>query len=338
MRRVRILLALLVLASVTVACSKVVKQTVVVESVKEVEKVVTQAVRETVVLEKVITAAPAAGSGGAAVPAEEDGAELPPASAFGSYQSTRKIIKDGEMTLVVADTDEAIDDITRITVDHGGYLLGLQVTLVDGYKWADIAVGVPVDEFETVQRAVRAVALRVTNDQATGVDVTEEYVDTQSRLTNLEATQARIREFLAQAKTVEESLRVNAQLAEIEAEIEQVKGRLNFLKERAAYSTLRFTIEPERATPTPTPTATMTPTPTVTPSPTPVDWRPSETLRGATRAITGFGRGLWEVVIWIAVVLLPVLAVPAAIIVLLVWLARRGRARRKAQGPTQPPV
>jgi len=52
----------------------------------------------------------------------------------------------------------------------------------------------------------------VTNETASGQDVTDEFVDLKSRLTNLEATAARMREFLNQAKTVQESLEVNAKL------------------------------------------------------------------------------------------------------------------------------
>jgi len=42
----------------------------------------------------------------------------------------------------------------------------------------------------------------------------------------LEATAARVRAFLDQARTVEESLKINGQLSELEGQIEQVKGQL----------------------------------------------------------------------------------------------------------------
>jgi len=51
--------------------------------------------------------------------------------------------------------------------------------------------------------------------QCSGQDVTDEYVDLQSRLGNLEATRDRIRTFLDQAQTVDEALRVNEQLAAV---------------------------------------------------------------------------------------------------------------------------
>ena len=49
------------------------------------------------------------------------------------------------------------------------------------------------------------------------------------KLTNLEATRDRIKSFLDQANTVDEALRINQELANIEAQIEQIKGQMNYL-------------------------------------------------------------------------------------------------------------
>src|SRR5512140_3193185 len=106
-------------------------------------------------------------------------------------------------------------------------------------------MGVPVDQFETAMRRLRGVALRVLDENASGQDVTSEYVDLQSQLGNLEATRDRIRSFLANAQSVEESLRINQELTNIEAQIEQVKGRMNFLSNRSAYSTITINLEPD---------------------------------------------------------------------------------------------
>ena len=149
----------------------------------------------------------------------------------------------------------------------------------DTYKLATLKLGVPSAQFEDVQRRMRALAVQVLNETASGQDVSDEYVDLESRLANLEATAARIREFLTQAKTVEEALKVNAELSKVEDEIEKIKGRMNFLKDRAAYSTLTIGLEPVQPTPTPTPTATVTPTPT------PATWRPGETDQVRNRGL-----------------------------------------------------
>ncbi len=192
-------------------------------------------------------------------------------------------------------------------------------------------MGVPVDQFETAQRRMRALAVQVLNDTASGQDVSTEFTDVQSRVVNLEATAARIREFLKQAKDVSEALTVNAKLAEIEAEIEQAKGRMNFLRDRAAYSTLTVNLEPQRPTPTPTPTPTATPIP---PTPMPNVWRPDKTFNAASDVLMGLVRAIGDAVIWLCVVV-----APFALPVIIIWtLWRRAqRAQREKVKRAAPP-
>lgn len=175
----------------------------------------------------------------------------------------------------------------------------------------------PVDQFEAALQRVRDAGTTVLGEHTSGVDASQEYVDLQSQVANLEATQARIREFLAQATTVEESLRVNAQLAEIEGQLGQVKGRMRFLADRAAYSTITVELHVPPPAGTPTPTATPTPAP---------GWSAVEESRAAAGLLASILRVLATFAIWFAVVVLP-LAAPVAV----VWWAVRGR-RSAAHG------
>ncbi len=244
------------------------------------------------------------------------------------YSETRKIIKNGEMNLLVADTDRGLDQVTSIAADSGGYVISSQTTVKSGFKYATLTIGVPVEQFEAVQRQLRSLAIQVLSDTASGKDVTDEYTDIQSRLANLEATQARIREFLARANTVEEALKVNAQLTEIEGQIAQAKGRLNYLGGRSAFSTILVNLEPQRPTPTPT----LTPTPT--PTPTPAIWQPGETVRAATGTLSALLRGFGDLLIWLVIVVLPFVIVLGLLIAFIVWLLRKLRrpAPPKANG------
>ncbi len=247
------------------------------------------------------------------------------------YRTSQMIIKNGEMNLLVADVDVALDRATAIAVELGGYLLNGKSWMQDGWKYSSLTVGVPVDQFETAQRRMRALAVQVLNDTASGQDVSTEFTDVQSRVVNLEATAARIREFLKQAKDVSEALTVNAKLAEIEAEIEQAKGRMNFLRDRAAYSTLTVNLEPQRPTPTPTPTPTATPIP---PTPMPNVWRPDKTFNAASDVLMGLVRAIGDAVIWLCVVV-----APFALPVIIIWtLWRRAqRAQREKVKRAAPP-
>lgn len=227
-------------------------------------------------------------------------------------RSNRMIIKNADVRLMVKDTDVAIDRATQIIGDAGGYIVSSRVWYQDYYgnnlKYAAVTIGIPVDEFEHTLVRLRDLAIRVVDETAAGDDVTEQYVDLQSQLTNLEATRARIQEFLKDARTIDEALRINQELANIESQIEQIKGRMNYLNDRSAYSTITINFEPEFPVLTPTPTATPYPTAT------PIPWNPGQTLDDATDTVTVAYQGVANFLIWLVVVILPLILPPALIL------------------------
>jgi len=127
------------------------------------------------------------------------------------------------MELLVRDTNIAIAQVTQMAADNGGYIISSQTWDSDGYKHATLRLGVPSSAFEQSLNFLRTLAVQVLKEATSGQDVTADYTDLQTRLTNLEATAARVREFLVDAKTVEESLRINQQLSELEGQIAQVQ-------------------------------------------------------------------------------------------------------------------
>ncbi len=247
------------------------------------------------------TAAPAA----TALPA---GGDFAPGTA-----SLRLVIKNAEMNVLVSDVDQALPRVTQMAADYGGYVVSSQTWDEGEYKRAALQLAVPSAQFEAALNQLRGLGVKVLHESASGQDVSAEYVDLRSRLTNLEATAARVREFLAQAKTVEESLRVNQQLSELEAQIEQVKGQMQYYEGRAAFSTIALTLTPD--------VAAVEPEPTV--------WDPSKTFERATDVLVKLAQVAADGAIWLGVLLGPV------VIVILIGLAlvifgrralRRGRA------------
>jgi hypothetical protein len=227
-------------------------------------------------------------------------------------RSNRMIVKNADVRLTVKDTDVAIDRATQIVGDAGGYIVSSRVWYQDYYgnnlKYASITIGVPVSEFEKALSRLRGLAVKVVDETASGDDVTDQYVDLQSQLTNLEATRARIQDFLKDAKTIDEALRINQELANIEGQIEQIKGRMNYLNDRSAYSTITTNLEPEFPVLTPTPTATPPPTAT------PIPWKPGDTFGEAKSTVTVLYQGIANFLIWLGVVILPLLLPPALIL------------------------
>ncbi len=117
----------------------------------------------------------------------------------------------------------------------------------------------------------------------------------------------------------EDVLQVYRELTTIRGEIEQVKGRMQYLGTMTAMATANIDLIPDALA-----------KPVVEPG-----WRPLETLKNAGRALVNTLKGLVDALIWIVIVVLPVLiliAIPVVVIVLAIrWLRRRSR-RRKGQG------
>ena len=240
--------------------------------------------------------------------------------------TNRKIIKNADVRLLVQDTEVAVNRSTQIISDLGGYLVSSRIWYQDYYgnnlMYATITLGIPVDQFERALTRMRELSIRVLDENASGQDVTDQYVDLQSQLINLEATRARIQEFLTDAKTVDEALRINQELANIEAQIEQIKGQMNYISDRSAFSTITVNFEPEFPILTPTPTATPYPTAT------PIPWKPDETFNDAKGTVTVAYQGIANFLIWLIVVILPIV-LPPALILWALWKFMN----RKTNGP-----
>jgi hypothetical protein len=219
----------------------------------------------------------------------------------------------------------------QIVTDTQGYLISSRVWYQEyygtNYKYATLTMGVPVDQFENAERRLRSLAVRVLEDTASGQDVTDQYVDLQSQLTNLEATRDRIKSFLDQATSVDGALQVNQQLSEVEAQIETIKGQLNYLSNRSAFSTITIDLEPVLPQITPTPVPTSTPLPPQGLGP----WDPGKTTQQATVALVSSYRLIVEFLIWMFVAVVPILGPPILLIWLGAWLIRR-RKRALVKG------
>jgi hypothetical protein len=233
------------------------------------------------------------------------------------------VIKDAEFELLVADTSQALNKATQKTADYGGYIISSQTWYQGEYLYAMLKLGIPSGNFEASLTYFRGLAVQVIREVATGQDVSAAYTDLQSQLINLEATAARVREFLADAKTVEESLRISGELSTLEAQIETIKGQMRYYEGRAAFSTVTLYLTPLFPTPTatltPTPTNTPTPTPTFTPTPTATVWSPGETFGEASGVLVNVTQNLVDTLIWIGVVGGPFLL----LLGLLFWAGRK---------------
>ena len=123
-------------------------------------------------------------------------------------------------------------------------------------------IRIPARRFEAALDKIEGFG-DVIRRQIEALDVTEEFRDQTIRLRNLEAVRARLETLLNKADKVKDALEVQRELARVTGQIEQIKGRLRFLEDRIAYSTIsvNFQARPQNDAPGGAPPAFRLPFP-----------------------------------------------------------------------------
>lgn len=158
--------------------------------------------------------------------------------------SERLIIREAEVSLQVNDVSKAVQDTADITKQHDGWVQSSSISGENGQGEGTTVIRVPAESFEQVMEELRRLGIRVLSEEVSSEDVTEEYVDLQARLRNLEASEAQLRSLMERAETIEDVLAVQQELRKIREEIERLTGRMQFLKESAAESRITVRLVP----------------------------------------------------------------------------------------------
>ena len=248
--------------------------------------------------------------------AKDQSAPAAPASGAANYaQVERLIIRNASLDLVAPNTETALDEINSLVDELDGYIVESNVYKYQEGLQAHVRLRVPAESLDDALERIRGLATEVRSESISGQDVTEEYVDLQSRLRYLEATEERLLEFLDDAEDTEAALAVYEQLQRIQADIEHTKGRMQYLEQSAAMATITLNITPDELA-----------------QPIQVGgWHPEGTLRDSFQSLIRMLQFLVDAAIVIVVLIIPVLAIIAVPFVGLFFLARAIVRRRRAR-------
>jgi len=202
-----------------------------------------------------------------------------------STAEERMIVRTGDMSLVVEDVIETRDEIAQLAVRLDGYVVSSRISGEEQDRMGWISIRVPDDKFDQALAELRGLAVRVISESTDSRDVTEEYVDLQSRLNNAEATESQYLALLEKAEDVDDILRIYESLSRVRSEIEQIKGRMQYLERTSSMSLISVYLKPA-----------ATATPLVR-----VGWNALEILKSAVRGIVIFGQWLFVAVIWLII-------------------------------------
>lgn len=229
----------------------------------------------------------------------------------------RLLIKTGTLGLTVQDVDAAFGRAGAIARQYGGDVLQYTNSKNGDRRVADVTLQVDSGQFEAAMAALRelpdVVDRRV--DKAEATDVTEEFVDVQAQITNLEATERQLRDIMAKATRTEDILNIQREITNVRGQIDRLQGRATYLDRRAALSTISLHLE--------TPVAAATP-------PTPPEvagWRFTKVVANAWASSLQLLQGIGTVVITLAVFFWWLVPLAALTFLGFRLLRRRGRGR-----------
>lgn len=151
----------------------------------------------------------------------------------------RMIVYTADVRLKVKDFAKAEQSLVDRAGKIGGYMVDSNVYRDDNkQRSGSLTFRIPADKFESFLTEAEQIATEVLERNMNGQDVTDAYVDLQSRLGAKRVMESRLLEFMEKATKTEDLLKISADLAKVQEEIEQIVGRMTFLENQTAFSTV----------------------------------------------------------------------------------------------------
>ena len=157
--------------------------------------------------------------------------------------ASRKLIKNAKLSLSVTHVAQTAEKIQRSSEDLGGFVFSsdFSASASEPESSAQVVLKIPAERLESFLKEL-AVLGKMTSKSETGEDVTDEYVDQESRLRNLRREQDRLREMMGTAGKLTELLEVEREITRVEGETDQIEGHLKHIDNQVAYSTVSVSL------------------------------------------------------------------------------------------------
>jgi hypothetical protein len=153
------------------------------------------------------------------------------------------VIYQAELYLRVKKFEQTLQSLEEKVGKYGGYIAESNVSK-DGDEQlsGSIKIRIPQKYFQTFLHEAEGQAAEVLQRKISGDDVTEEYVDLESRLKSKRVVEERLISFMNSAEKTEDLLKISDDLSKVQEEIEMIEGRKKFLENQTSLSTIFITL------------------------------------------------------------------------------------------------
>lgn len=217
----------------------------------------------------------------------------------------RMTVTETSLSLLVNDVRESINKIESMAKGQGGYMVSSNLNTPEGAQTGRIEIRVPTEKRAEAMESLRGMAVKVVSENVLGSDVTDQYVDLQGRIDNLEKTKAKLTSILEKAVAINDILNAQQQVDNLQSQIDSYKGQQMYLEQTAKLTRIAVDLSTDELALPYAPSEA---------------WRPAVIFKTAVRSLVESARGLGNAVIWIAVYT-PIWGSVA----LIIWLVSRRR-------------
>ena len=183
------------------------------------------------------------------IPVTRQTADIPPppiAKIEKQEEVRKKIIKDGRLAILVSELEKTKSRIDILVKNNGGYYANESFNNSDWESSFNLKIRVPFTNFEKLINDIETGDGEIQYKEIEARDVTDQFIDLETRLENKRNYLIRYNDLLKQAKNVNEILEIEEKIRGLEEEIESTTGRLKYLSDLVDYSTLDLTISKKK--------------------------------------------------------------------------------------------
>lgn len=156
----------------------------------------------------------------------------------------RKIITNTNIRMESLDVQEAMRELATLARDLGGYIQSEYQTESQDSYYGELVVRVPAEEVDTFVARIDELG-RIRENKVSISDVTAEYTDTASRLSNAKVQEARLLDMFEAAETIDELLYIQTELDRLQERIEVYEGQIKLWDNLVSLATISVFIYPE---------------------------------------------------------------------------------------------
>lgn len=166
----------------------------------------------------------------------------------GDSGGLRRVIRTGQVAIDVEKFDDAARRLLAIAEGAGGFIADSSYAEEGGAPRGTFVLRVPAARFGDVARQIEGLGA-VRHRQYHGQDVTEEFIDLEARIRNLERQEARLLSFMDRATKIPDLMAIENEVARVRGEIERLTGRHRFLANGVDLATIQAEVnqKPKKA-------------------------------------------------------------------------------------------